>query len=71
MRVWLKEIRTAAGLSQAKVAKKSGISQRFYCGIERGERGKPLNVNIAKSIAKALNFDWQRFYDDVEPRNVS
>ena len=26
--------------------------------------GNPLNVDIAKKIAEALNFEWTRFYED-------
>jgi hypothetical protein len=50
-----------------------GISNAFYCLIESGARGKPLNPAIAKRIAAALHFDrygitWVRFYDD-EPES--
>ena len=64
MRQWLKELREQSGLSQCSVAEKSGISQNYYSAIETGERGKPLNVNVAKKIAEALHFDWTRFYED-------
>ena len=64
MRQWLKELREQSGLSQCSVAEKSGISQNYYSDIETGERGKPLNVDVAKKIAEALHFDWTRFYED-------
>ena len=64
MRLWLKEIRTAAKKSQQEVANSAGISQSYYAGIEDGTRGKPLSVPIAKAIAKALDFEWTKFYDD-------
>ena len=63
MRTWLKELRTAAGYSTYKVAELAGISQSYYASIEAGARGNPLNVDVAKKIAKALCFDWTRFYD--------
>lgn len=65
MRQWLKKIREDLGLSQRTVAEKVGISQNYYSSIETGERGKPLNVDIAKKIAEVLHFDWTRFYADV------
>ena len=64
MRQWLKELREQSGLSQCSVAEKSGIYQNYYSAIETGERGKPLNVDVAKKIAEALHFDWTRFYED-------
>lgn len=62
MRLWLKEIRNKEGLSTYKVAELSGISQSYYASIETGQRGKPLNVDVAKKIAEALHFDWTWFY---------
>lgn len=65
-RDWLKELRTANGLSQAETAKKAGISQAYYASIESGIRGnKGVNVQAAKKIAKALGFSWTRFFDDI------
>ena len=64
MRQWLKELREQSGLSQCSVAEKSVISQNYYSAIETGERGKPLNVDVAKKIAEALHFDWTRFYEN-------
>lgn len=63
MREWLKNFRDAAGMSQKNVAKTCGISRQYYNYIENGERGKELPVTMAKKIASALSFDWQRFYE--------
>lgn len=65
LRVWLKEIREKAGMSQIIVAKKAGISQSYYASIEAGVRGNPLNVDVAKKIAGALGFDWVMFYEQT------
>lgn len=64
MREWLKDIREKAGYSTYKAAELSGISQSYYYAIEAGERGNPLNVDVAKKIAEALGFDWTRFYEE-------
>jgi len=48
----LKEIRTQKGLSQEKLAFKSGLHRTYISDIERGARNVSL-VNIEK-IAKAL-----------------
>ena len=56
---WLEAIR--ANKSQAEVAKSAGITQAFYCEIERGK--KRPSVSVAKKIAAVLGFDWTRFYE--------
>ena len=66
MRWWLVRIRENKGLSQYGVASRAGISQSYYALIETGQRGNPLNVNIAKQIATALSFDWTKFYIETE-----
>jgi len=63
MRKWLKELRERAKMSQVELAAAAGISQQQYSFIETGKRG--VTVNVAKKIAAALGFDWQRFYDDA------
>ena len=66
MRKWLSDLRDVQGISQYKAAELSGISQSYYAAIETGERGKPLNADIAKKIANVLGFDWTRFYEDTD-----
>lgn len=56
---WLEAIRK--NRSQADVAKNAGISQAFYCEIERGK--KCPSVPVAKKIAAVLGFDWTKFYE--------
>lgn len=63
MREWLVLLRKKAGFTQEQVAEQSGLSQTYYSGIETGERGAKLPVNTAQAIAKALGFDWQKFYE--------
>lgn len=65
MRGWLKDIREKAGQTQTEVAEAAGISQNYYSAIETGNRGNPLNVNVAKRIAESLKFPWVWFYDDA------
>lgn len=60
---WLIELRKNKGLSTYETAEQSGISQSYYSAIENEKRGCPLNPDIAKAIAKTLEFDWTRFYE--------
>ena len=64
MRKWLKELREQRGLSQEAVASICGVSRQYYGFIESGERGAKLPVPTAKKIASALEFPWQKFYED-------
>ena len=56
------DIREKHGLSQKYVAERAGISQPAYFNIEKGFRG--VAVKTAKAIAKVLDFDWTRFYEE-------
>jgi len=57
---WLKKIR--GDKTMKEVGKHANISECYYSMIESGNRRPPIDT--AKAIAKALNFDWQLFYDD-------
>lgn len=70
MRTWLKKIRGKAHLTQNEVAKQSYITRQYYWAIEMEIRGAKLPVPTAKAIAKVLNFDWKRFYEDDAERGT-
>lgn len=61
-RTWLKAKRLEKKMTHDDVAKASGIERAYYTMIEQGNR-RP-SVHVAKSIAKALDFDWVLFFDD-------
>lgn len=61
-RDWLKYKRLENNLTQSKVAKASGVERSYYTMIELGER-RP-SVQVAKSIARVLDFDWTIFFSD-------
>ena len=63
-RVWLINLRAAAGKMQKDVADSAGISQPAYSNIEAGIK-KPT-VETAKRIAAALGFEWTRFFEEPE-----
>ena len=56
----LRELRLARGLSQEKLAFKSGMHRTYLGSIERGERNPSLK-NIA-SIAKALGVTLSQLF---------
>jgi len=68
MREWLFEIRKRKNLTMAEVAARSNISESYYSLIENGNRNVP--VHTAKKIAKALSFDWTKFYMD-DPKDLN
>ena len=64
MRKKLRERRTHAGLSQAKLAKAAGITQQSYQAIEAGDvMPKP---QTAMKIATVLNFPWTEIYEEED-----
>lgn len=50
MREYLKDLRAQAGLKQADVAKKLGVTQGYIAQIENG-RVKQISVNLADNLA--------------------
>lgn len=60
-RKWLKEYREARGLTQEETAFLSGIARSYYTHIEQGT--KTPSVEVAKSIAKTLKFNWVIFFE--------
>jgi len=61
VRKWLKDLRKGAGFTIKGFAAHVGISATYYDKIERGERN--VSVKVAKLIAPALGFEWQRFFE--------
>lgn len=61
-RVWLKSIRIEKGLTQQDVAESGDFARTYYTMIEQGKRTP--SVDMAKSIAKVLGFDWTIFFED-------
>lgn len=61
---WLKKMRKSKKMTQQMVAEKCEISFQLYSHIETGRRVP--RILVAKKIAKVLDFDWTRFYEDCE-----
>lgn len=64
MREWLVQARNAKGMSQADVAKQSGIVQQSYQLIEKGVN-RP-RIETAQRIGAVLGIPWLRFYEDED-----
>lgn len=54
MREWLKDARTKAGLTMKDVGEKLGISESYYCAIEKGERQKKMDMMVASGLSMIL-----------------
>jgi putative transcriptional regulator len=61
LRIWLKSFRNKRKLTQEEVAKLCDISRSFYTHIEIGT--KTPSVDVAKKIAKTLEFEWTLFFE--------
>lgn len=74
MRLKIKQIRKAKGVTQARLASEIGISQSYLAQIENGDR--PLKAKVQKAIADALDanpaeiIDWDApERDEIEELN--
>lgn len=61
-RNWLQEIRTSKGMTHFQVAELAGIKRQYYGMIENGVSNP--SVEVAKSIASVLGFEWTLFFED-------
>ena len=55
MREWLKNLRTAKGLTMKDMGEKLGISESYYCAIENGERQKKMDIVLISGLSSVLN----------------
>ena len=53
-------------MSQSQIANTVGITQQMYSYIESGERCDPSKCDTEKKIARALGFEWTRFFEDPQ-----
>lgn len=60
----LKIIREVAGMNQAEVAEKAGISQGYYSEIENGKEKIRCPVDTLDAICKALGTSLSEFFKD-------
>lgn len=61
MNNWLMEKRIEKGFTQKDLGEKVNVSREYISMLENGER-KP-SVNVAKKIAKELDFKWEIFFN--------
>ncbi len=63
MRDYLQKMRVERGLTQKDMGKKLGISESYYCCIEKGERQKKMDVVLAASLATVFGVPIARIYE--------
>lgn len=54
MRTWLKDLRESKRMTQSEMANGLGITQQFYCMIEKGERKNDMSISLVQKLAKVL-----------------
>lgn len=60
MRLWLKEAREKAGLSQKAMGIELGMSQNYYSQIELGQRQDSLKLPVMVKLSKLLNISLEQ-----------
>ena len=54
MRKWLKDLRNEKGLTMKELGEKLGISESYYCAIEKGDRQKNMDITLVAALSAAL-----------------
>lgn len=60
MREWLVELRKQHNITQKEMGDKLGISESYYCSIEKGERQKRMDMMLAAGIATVFGIPISR-----------
>lgn len=68
-RVRLRALRSAAQLSQEKLAERAGLNYKHYQEIERGGK-KEIRLSTLLKIAEALGVSTQHLFSEVAPETV-
>lgn len=58
----IRTLREQQKLSQADLARVSGVSPQLICMIENGRRA--ASVQVAQALAPVLGVDWPEFFDN-------
>lgn len=62
----LRELRVAAGVTQAQAAEKLGLTQTSISDFETSDRG--LELLIVRDLVRAYGGDWLAFVAELERR---
>lgn len=54
MREWLKIARTEKNLTMKEISSKLGISESYYCSIERGTRQRKMDYALVAALSAIL-----------------
>ena len=54
MRHWLKTLREQKNITMKSMGDFLGISESYYCAIEKGERQKKMDMTLASGLAAIL-----------------
>lgn len=56
----MKALRKKKGLTMKQLSGKLGITEGYYCSIERGEKKKTLDLDLAQGLSKALGVSLKK-----------
>ena len=54
LRSYLKDLRRSKSLTQAELAKRTGVSQNYYSDLENGKKGKKMSIALLERLANAF-----------------
>lgn len=59
----IRDLRTAMGLSQEKLALKADLDRTYLAGVENGKRN--LSIKSLEKIINALEVSFQEFFEGM------
>ncbi|MGY3231835.1 transcriptional regulator with XRE-family HTH domain [Luteibacter sp. HA06] len=62
----LRELRLAAGMTQAQAAEALGLTQTSVSDLETGDRG--LELLVVRDLVRIYRADWRAFVEELERR---
>lgn len=60
----IKKLRLAIGVSQEKLALKSGLDRTYVAGVEKGRRN--ISIKNLEKIIHGLDTDIKTFFSEIE-----
>ena len=63
MRTWLLDLRKSKGLTQLEVADMLGITGAYYSYIEKGDRQKKMDLDIAAKLSVAFDVPLEKIIE--------
>ena len=66
MRDWLREARLEKGMTMKELGEKVGLSESYYCYIEKGQRQRNLELDLAGRLSRELGLSLKQILQEED-----